>query len=63
MSHRAVKALPRDCTQLRCALSSPRDDEAAAQPLMTARCLTEEAQPPPVGGCPPHVTAEDCTDD
>ena len=42
---------------------SPRDDEATAQPLMTTRCLTEEAQPPPTGGCPPQVLAEDCIDD
>ena len=33
-----------------------------SQPLTTAYCMTEIAQQPPLGGCPPIVVADDCMD-
>ena len=32
------------------------------QPLKTVYCMTEIAQQPPLGGCPPIVAADDCVD-
>ena len=51
----AASQLRREGHKIRCAYSSPRDDESTTQPLMAACCLTEGAQPPPTGGCPPQV--------
>jgi len=41
---------------------SLRGGYAAAQPSTTTYCLTEIAQQPPLGGCPPIVAAGDCID-